>query len=121
MNKRLRKKKRVGEFTELGFEIYGYWRDDAPPDAAFDAFIDMMITAAEARGLGFGGGGVDPFSFSFAKHRGSATQDDIALFVGLVRDCPLVRAAGATPLHDRWRCSEERMDAAERAVLAQLV
>lgn len=56
MNKRLRKKKRVGEFTELGFELLGYIRPGISNDD-IDAFVDRLIVVVEARRLGFGGGG----------------------------------------------------------------
>jgi uncharacterized protein YggL (DUF469 family) len=56
VNKRLRKKKRVGEFKELGFELLGYLRPGIS-DGDIDAFVDRLIVVVEARKLGFGGGG----------------------------------------------------------------
>jgi uncharacterized protein len=56
MRRRLRKKRRLGEFIELGFLV----RAELVPaldDPAFDAFLDRWIDAVEARGLVFGGGG----------------------------------------------------------------
>ncbi len=55
MRRRLRKKKRLGDFIELGFVL----RAELVPtldDPGFDAFLDRWIDAVEARGLVFGGG-----------------------------------------------------------------
>ena len=56
MRKRLRKKKHLGEFQELGFELsFDYVVSDVEEeDALLDAFL---LEAVEARGLQFGGGG----------------------------------------------------------------
>jgi uncharacterized protein YggL (DUF469 family) len=51
MNKRIRKKKRLGEFRESGCEVaFGY---EGEPDAILDAMNDFL----EAHGLMCGGGG----------------------------------------------------------------
>jgi uncharacterized protein YggL (DUF469 family) len=77
MNKRLRKKKRIGEFQELGFEV----SFDVSPKitiAQRNALLDAFITdAIEANGLLFGGGGADKNWEGFVtvdKRRGSATE-----------------------------------------------
>lgn len=48
MNRRLRKKKRVGEFNELGFEVRVELRAGLS-DADFEVFIDRWIEAIEAQ------------------------------------------------------------------------
>jgi len=54
MRKRLRKKKRVGEFQEFGVELEMTLRADVD----FDGFLDDFLRdAVEANGLAFGGGG----------------------------------------------------------------
>jgi uncharacterized protein YggL (DUF469 family) len=54
MRKRLRKKKHVGEFQELGVEI----AITLQLESDFDAFLDdFLCHAVEAHGLAFGGGG----------------------------------------------------------------
>jgi hypothetical protein len=55
MKRRLRKKKRLGEFRELGFEIRADLRDGIE-DADFEAFMDRWIGVVDARQLAFGGG-----------------------------------------------------------------
>ncbi|MFP2961779.1 50S ribosome-binding protein YggL [Myxococcus sp. 1LA] len=80
MNKRLRKKKRGGEFKELGFELLGDLRPGIS-DVDIDAFVDRLIVVVEARKLGFGGGGGRDGKFEgFVTRigRGSATEDDRA-------------------------------------------
>jgi len=105
MNKRLRKKKRVGEFKELGFELLGELRPGTSDDDV-DAFVDRLIVAVEARRLGFGGGGGRDGKFEgFVTRmgRGSATEDDrTALAAFLAGDVDVVRhEVGA--LKDAWR------------------
>lgn len=104
MNKRLRKKKRVGEFKELGFELRG----DLCPGLAgadLDAFVDRLIDVVEARKLAFGGGaGRDDKLDGFVTRmgRGSATEDDRAAIIAfLAGDAAVVRhEVGA--LRDAW-------------------
>lgn len=56
-NRRIRKKLRVDEFKELGFEVS--WKFPAgTEDAQIDAVIDGLINdVIEVNGLGFAGGG----------------------------------------------------------------
>ncbi len=104
MNKRLRKKKRVGEFKEFGFEL----RADLRPGLVgveLDAFVDRLIDVVEARKLGFGGGaGRDDKLDGFVTRmgHGSATEDDrAALAAFLAGDDAVVRhEIGA--LRDAW-------------------
>lgn len=57
MRKRLRKKKRIGEFREFGVEVF----ITLHMGVDFDAFLDDFICdAVEANGLAFGGGGCAP-------------------------------------------------------------
>ena len=104
MNKRLRKKKRVGEFKELGFELLGDLRPGISDDD-IEAFIDRLIVVVEARELGFGGGAWRDHKlegFVTRMGRGSATEDDrTALAAFLAGDDAVVRhEVGA--LRDAW-------------------
>jgi uncharacterized protein len=77
MKKRLRKKKRLGEFREFGFEVrfeLATGLDTDERDVLIDAFI---FEAIEANGLQFGGGGTDAWSgfVMLDRDRGSATED----------------------------------------------
>lgn len=56
-NRRLRKKLRVDEFQELGFDIAWKLADDTDSDS-IDAFLDNFFSQViEPNGLGFGGEG----------------------------------------------------------------
>ena len=57
MNRRLRKKKRVGEFQELGFEVSYRIAPQVPEDARNELLWRFIIEAVEANGLAVGGGG----------------------------------------------------------------
>ena len=55
MRKRVRKKKRIGEFEEFGVEVTAKLKSSVD----FDAFLDDFIRdAVEVNGLAFGGGGL---------------------------------------------------------------
>ncbi|MBZ4417867.1 YggL family protein [Myxococcus sp. RHSTA-1-4] len=104
MNKRLRKKKRGGEFKELGFELFGDLRPDVSDDD-IEAFVDRLIVVVEARKLAFGGGGGRDEKFEgFVTRmgRGSATEDDRTVLAAfLAGDDAIVRhEVGA--LRDAW-------------------
>jgi uncharacterized protein YggL (DUF469 family) len=104
MNKRLRKKKRVGEFKELGFGVLGDLRPGTSDDE-IDAFVDRLIVVVEARKLGFGGGGGRDGKFEgFVTRmgRGSATEDDrTALAAFLAGEDAIVRHEVGV-LRDAW-------------------
>jgi len=56
-NRRIRKKLRVDEYQELGFDVAWKLADDVDSDAV-DAFISKFFAEAiEPNGLGFGGEG----------------------------------------------------------------
>jgi len=80
VKKRLRKKKHLGEFRELGFELSGALQPGVSNDD-INAFVDRLIGVIETRSLLFGGGvgGDDNFGgFVTRDGRGSATEDDRA-------------------------------------------
>jgi uncharacterized protein YggL (DUF469 family) len=59
VRKLLRKKKHLGEFTELGFEVRGDFRPGLSGND-IEAFVDRLIGVVEARSLAFGGGAASP-------------------------------------------------------------
>ena len=100
--RRLRKKLRVGEFQELGFDVTYTSKAELTAlerDKLLDAFVECAIEASE---LAAGGGGITTMNFFVAssKRRGSATEmhrqvvatwlssrADVASFeVGVLRD-----------------------------------
>ena len=77
MRKRLRKKLRLGEFREYGFDVSYRLRDDLPETEADDFLFRFLEKAIEANSLACGGGGRPP-AYEFcvvSDHRGSPTQE----------------------------------------------
>jgi uncharacterized protein YggL (DUF469 family) len=103
MNRRQRKKYRLGEFRELGFEL-GWQFRNIEDDVAVDAFIDAFLSFVEARDIGFGGGfrpdGGDGFACRL--NRGSVTEDDRTALVAWLKHHPAVASAQAGEFRDAW-------------------
>lgn len=76
MKKRLRKKRRVGEFQEFGFEVHIKLKDILDTITSDRFLDDFIFQAIEANGLLFGGGGRDDTweGFVTLNRRGSTTQ-----------------------------------------------
>ncbi|MEH6388119.1 YggL 50S ribosome-binding family protein [Pseudomonas profundi] len=99
-SRRLRKKMRVDEFQELGFNFTATPKQaltDEQADALIDALIEEVISP---RGLEFGGwvGG----GFVCKAGRGSATEEDRDAVVSWLRQRPEIETAEAEPLVDAW-------------------
>ncbi len=104
MKRRLRKKKRLGEFKELGFEVRIELRAalDAP---THNALIERFIAAIEARKLAFGGGfGSDNTWSGFVSRyaRGSATELDREAIRQWITNEPAIIGHELGPLRDAW-------------------
>ena len=102
MKKRLRKKRRLGEFREncfeLTFEMSPTLNDDET-DLLTDSFIEMI----EANGLQFGGGGKQRWSgIVQGTYRGSAKESARKSVLGWLDQNPDVVSAEAGPLRDAW-------------------
>lgn len=99
-SRRLRKKMRVDEFQEMGFNFTATLKDklnDEQADAVIDALLDEVVSP---RGLEFGGwiGG----GFICKSGRGSATEEDREAVINWLRQRPEVETAEADPLVDAW-------------------
>jgi uncharacterized protein YggL (DUF469 family) len=103
MKKRLRKKKHVGEFQQLGFELEGDLRAGMGR-AADEAFTDRFLAHIEARQLMFGGGigGGEVGGFVSRFDRGSATEDDRASVSAFLASDPDVVRHVVGELRDAW-------------------
>ena len=104
MNRRLRKKKRVGEFQELGFEV-GYHVPDDWSDIRREEFLwEFLEHAIEANGLEAGGGGGNPMNFFVvsAKSRGSATNGQREAVKRWLSHQSAVTLGEVGPLRDAW-------------------
>ena len=103
MRKRLRKKTRLGEFREMGFEVH-FRVSEAVSDVALDAFWDRFIgEAIEANGLACGGGcGREWSIFVTTDGRGSATEEQRALVERWLRQRGDVENVSVGALEDAW-------------------
>ncbi len=102
--RRLRKKLRVGEFQELGFEVEIRFAPGDEP--AFDDALYVWIDFVESRDWSFGGGGsvegrkLDGF---IAKDgRGTLTEADRAAAEGWLKEASWVEGFQVGPLRDAW-------------------
>lgn len=102
MKKRLRKKRRIGEFREDCFELE-FEMDPSLTEGQCDALTDAFIAMIESRHLQYGGGGRAIWSGVVqGPYRGSATSIDREAVLRWLRDHPLIVAASAGPLRDAW-------------------
>lgn len=102
MKRRLRKKKRIGEFQELGFEVLADLRDGLSPNE-FDAFLDRWISAVEGRQLAFGGGYDGKLEGFVARAgRGSASDEDRAMLAAFLESDAAVIRHEVRELRDAW-------------------
>jgi len=103
MNKRQRKKHRIGEFQELGFELT-FQTPEGWTDAQQAAFWAALIAQAESGGLSLGGSSGASWTLfaTGAGHRASATAEQRDALVAWLASQPGVDALQAGPLEDAW-------------------
>jgi uncharacterized protein YggL (DUF469 family) len=108
MRRRLRKKLRVGEFTEMGFSVSAELSPDLD-DAGHDAFLDRLIDAVEARRLAFGGGGRREAFEGFVTQlgRGSAAEADRTAMTTFLSSDPAVVRHDVGALIDAWNAPDD--------------
>ena len=104
MRKRLRKKLRLGEFQELGFEIRFVLRDEVFAQA-HDQFLDEFIEdAIEANTLlvgGCGGNPADGFVVAMGNRESATIEQREAVLAWLSADDRVIES-DAGPLVDAW-------------------
>jgi len=101
MNKRIRKKRRVAEFTEWGFEATFTLADHVTDDAVHDFLGLLTSEVLEPRGLQCGGGGDRGWELFIFKPDGeSATDDDRAAVSGWLAGRTEVSEVAVSPLMD---------------------
>lgn len=102
MRQRLRKKKRVGEFRELGFAV-AFRLQPTLDEAGVDAFFDDFIDVVEKHNLGFGGGGkIEWQGYVTRMGRGSTSDVDRQALNAFFEQDPRVQVATFGPLTDAW-------------------
>ncbi|ABE55975.1 protein of unknown function DUF469 [Shewanella denitrificans OS217] len=99
---RLRKKLRVDEFQEFGFDINWTFEDNVA-EADIDNLVDQFINEViEPRKLGFHGGGHKEWEGIIATQDiGKCTEEDIALVKAFWQSKP-VRDLEISALYDIW-------------------
>jgi len=108
MRKRLRKKKRVGEFQELCFELRAELRSDLD-NAQLGAFVDRLLDTVEGRRLSFGGGaGRNQLLEGVVTRdgRGSTTEEDRAALTAFLEADGIVVRHDVGALQDAWHGSK---------------
>jgi uncharacterized protein YggL (DUF469 family) len=105
MKRRLRKKKRIAEFRELGFEVSYRLGENVSQEQA-DAFLFLFLEEAiEQHELEAGGGGGRPvwdFFVVSARKRNSATDEQREKVGAWLSHRPEVTASEVGPLRDAW-------------------
>lgn len=108
MRKRLRKKKRVGEFRELCFELRAELRSGLD-NTELAGFVDRLIDTVEARRLSFGGGaGRNQMLEGVVTRdgRGSTTEDDRAALAAFLEAEGIIVRHDVGALVDAWHGSK---------------
>ena len=102
MNKRLRKKKRVGEFQELGIEVSCTVILDSE-DIEFEVWMDNFIEMIESLDLICGGGGLPKnWSVCVSKNKGSVSEEDRKSISKWLTDNKYVKDFEISDLFDVW-------------------
>lgn len=98
-SRRLRKKLRIAEFKQLGFEYEVAW--PAKPSVEMqERLIDQLLSdLVEPRGLSLGGGMNCGF---VSKRKGSPSEEDREAFESWLLRWPGVQAVVVGPLRDAW-------------------
>ncbi|HEY0847228.1 MAG TPA: 50S ribosome-binding protein YggL [Noviherbaspirillum sp.] len=102
-NLRQRKKLRLGEFQELGFEVTAKSAKTLSP-AERATFIDELIVAVDGMGLLFGGGLNDELAGFVVVDalRGSVTEEQRETFRKWLESRPELTDVQVGPLKDAW-------------------
>ena len=103
MRKRLRKKLRLGEFSELGFELRLRLRADLSEADGETAIDDFIRDAVEARDLAVGGGYGEIWNFFVTRIMpGSVNEDERAAVLSWLAADDRFTNVAASPLLDAW-------------------
>jgi uncharacterized protein len=105
-NQRQRKKLRLGEFQELGFDVTAKSSKELSTSERQE-FVDRLIETLSERGLLFGGGFNDfleGFVVVDALH-GSVTEQQQESFTAWLESCPELTNVQVGPLKDAWYSS----------------
>ena len=103
MKKRLRKKLRLGEFSELGFELRLRLREGLSESDAETAIDDFIREAIESRELAVGGGYGEVWNFFVTRMMpGSVDAEERAAVLAWLQGDDRFTDVAASPLLDAW-------------------
>jgi len=102
MRKRLRKKRRFGEFQELEFPV-AFRLNPKLSEAEVEQFLHELVERAETRGLVFlGSGDVEWFGAVTRSGRGSPSEEDKVFVHKHLTSDARVESVSIGPLRDAW-------------------
>ena len=98
-SRRLRKKLRIGEFKEEGFEINFKFKASLTHDEQLEILIKFITEAIEGRSLSFGGG---ENGFVTRTGRGSTTEEDRQAVNSWLQSCAAIERVSVSENEDAW-------------------
>ena len=98
-SRRLRKKLRIGEFREDGFELDFTFAQPLANDEKVDFIFKFLDEVVEPRDLSFGGG---ENGYVTRAGRGSATDEDREAVRRWLQNSAMVTRVQVKPLEDAW-------------------
>ncbi|MFH1177263.1 MAG: 50S ribosome-binding protein YggL [Acidobacteriota bacterium] len=104
MKRRLRKKMRLREFQEFGFEVTYRLVQELSSEQQLDLLFEFVEEAIEANGLMAAGGGGNPASFFVvsAEDRKSAAEPGRQAVEHWLTAKPQITEFSVGPLRDAW-------------------
>jgi uncharacterized protein YggL (DUF469 family) len=102
-SRRIRKKKRLGEFIEMGFLIYLYFGEDKDY-----AIIDSFISLIEKKNFFCGGGGdANKYSFFVNRDKKAITEEERVLIIEEAKKIQGVNHVIAFELVNSWHSNSD--------------
>lgn len=98
-SRRLRKKLRVGEFKEEGFEVNFKYKANLTNEEQLDVLMKFITEAIESRHLAFGGG---ENGFITRAGRGSTTEEDRQAVRSWLLSCGAIEQVRVNENEDAW-------------------
>lgn len=105
-SRRIRKKKRLGEFTETGFLINLYLLKNK--SISVDCIIDYFIEKIESKKMHCGGGGTEEkISFFISRNRKAITEKEMEWVTEECKKIEGVKHVMTFPLIDVWNSDSD--------------
>ena len=98
-SRRLRKKLRIGEFKEEGFEVNFKYKANLTNEEQLDILTKFITEAIESRNLAFGGG---ENGFITRPGRGSTTEEDRQAVSSWLLSCSSIEQVHVNENEDAW-------------------